>query len=187
MTKIKIAFLGTQSTGKSLRAKALSKKENLVLVTGAARSCPLPINLKASKEAQLYIFSTQIQWEIAQMAAAKQLGSNGIVCDRCILDAFVYSADRGFIDLVQLLLPFTEKWLKTYSKLFWCRPALGSSPKSDGVRCSDRIWQKRIDSIFEGFVRDLLCLDVEVIQDKEIDCQIPLDLTQGITPKPEWI
>ena len=186
MTIIKIAFMGTQSTGKTSRAKKMSKADNLLLVTEAARSCPLPINRQATKEAQIYIFTTQLQREIEEMAMAENFDMGGIVCDRSLLDSLVYSADRGFSDLVDLLLPFIRKWLKTYSKLFWCRPAPGSSPELDGVRCADWIWQKQIDKRFETFIEDILCLNVEIIQDKEIKCP-HINLNQGKPLKPEWI
>ena len=160
---IKVAFLGTQSTGKTMRAKALSKSNNLLLVTESARSCPLPINKKASRNAQLFIFSTQLQREIEQMDMAEKFDMSGVVCDRSLLDPLIYSFDRGHADLVELLMPFTKKWMKTYSKLYWCRPAKGSTPEKDGVRCADWIWQKRIDRVFETFIKDILCLKVEEI------------------------
>ena len=166
--KVKVAFLGTQSTGKTKRAKAYSKKNNLLLVTGAARSCPLPINLQASRAAQIFIFATQIEMEIEQSAISDKYAMDGIVCDRSLLDPLVYSLDRGFGGLVELLLPFTRKWMETYDKLYWCRPAKGSSPKADGVRCSNLIWQTRIDRRFEAFIKDILCLNVETIDNMEL-------------------
>ena len=164
---LKIAFIGTHSTGKTLRAKKLSKEKGLYLVTESARSCPLPINKQASREAQLYIISTQLQREITQMHFAERFAANGIVCDRSLLDPLVYSLDRGYGDLVELLIPFTRKWMKTYSKLYWCRPEKGTKPVNDGVRYPDVMWQRRIDRRFETFIRDLFCLDVEVIDKKE--------------------
>ena len=165
---MKVAFLGAQSTGKSIRAKAFSKENNLMLVTEVARSCPLPINRQASREAQLFIFATQLKTEIELSATAEKFGMDGIVCDRSILDSLIYSLDRGFGDVVELFLPFTRKWMETYDKLIWCRPAKGSSPKADGVRCSDLVWQTRIDRRFETFIKDILCLKVETINDMEL-------------------
>ena len=163
---VKIAFIGAQSTGKTTRAKKLSKEKGLLLVTEAARSCPLPINQKATREAQIYIFATQLQREIIQMAIAERYKMDGIVCDRSLLDSLVYSLDRGYKEIVDLFLPFTERWMRTYAKLYWCRPAKNSIPENDGVRCSDLVWQKRIDRRFEDFIRRIPCLDVEVIDSK---------------------
>ena len=167
---LKVGFMGTQSTGKSTRAKALSKEFGFALVTEAARSCPLPINKRVSRTAQLYIYSKVLQLEIEQMTHAERYDIPGIVCDRTLLDPLVYSFDRGFTDLVDLFLPFTRKWMVTYTKLFWCRPAKGSTPEVDGVRCSDWIWQKKIDRKFETFIQDVLCLNVEVIDSKDMKC-----------------
>ena len=165
---IKIAFIGAQSTGKTMRAKKLSKEKGLLLVTEAARSCPLPINQKATREAQIYIFATQLQREIIQMAIAERYKMDGIVCDRSLLDSLVYSLDRGYEEIVDLFLPFTRRWMKTYTEIYWCRPAKGTKPQSDGVRCSNIIWQRRIDRRFETFIRDVLCLDVKMI-DSEME------------------
>ena len=165
---MKVAFLGAQSTGKTERAKALSKSDNLLLVTEAARSCPLPINRQASREAQLFIFATQLKKEIEQAVVAERYDMNGIVCDRSLLDPLVYSLDRGFAEIVELFLPFTRKWMETYDVLYWCRPAKGSSPKTDGIRCGDLVWQTRIDRRFEAFIKDILCLKAEVINDIEV-------------------
>lgn len=164
---VKVAIIGAQSTGKSLRAKDLSKKGNLLLMPEVARSCPLPINKEASRNTQLYIFATQLQKEIEQMVKAEKSGMNGIVCDRSLLDTLVYSIDGGFDDITELLLPLTRKWMNTYTKIYWCRPAKGSFPENDGIRCSDFLWQKKIDRIFEKLIKDIFCLNVEIINDKK--------------------
>ena len=167
---LKVGFMGTQSTGKTERAKALSKEYGLYLVTEAARSCPLPINKGATRTAQLYIYSKVLLSEIEQSVMAERYAAPGIVCDRTLLDPLVYAQDRGYDDLVDLFLPFTRKWMKTYNKLFWCRPEEGSRPEDDGMRCSDWVWQRRIDRRFETFVRGILCLNVKVIDSKDMKC-----------------
>ena len=163
MTKVKIAFIGTHSTGKTIRAEKISAEKGLVLLTGMARSCPLPINEVASKEAQLYIWSRQLSEEIRSMA----LSDRGIVCDRSLLDSLVYAYDRGYEDIVENFLPFTRKWMNTYTELYWCRPAPGTTPEKDGVRSDDWIWQQRIDRQFALFIEDILSLEVEEISSVE--------------------
>ena len=160
---IKIAFLGTHSTGKTTRAKTLSKEKGYILVTEAARSCPLPVNRKASRSAQLYIFSTQLRNEIEQMAWAEKTGAPGIVCDRSIVDSLIYSADRGYSDLVDMLTPLARKWLKTYTKLYWCRPKPGTVPTKDKFRETDPLWQLAIDAIFERMLGDVFGIYPEIL------------------------
>ncbi len=160
---IKIAFLGTHSTGKTTRAKNLSREKGYILVTEAARSCPLPINRQASREAQLYIFTKQIQSEIEQKALSEKIGAPGIVCDRTVIDNLVYAMDRGFTDLVEMLIPLARQWTKTYTKIYWCRPKPGMTPERDGIRDPNPLWQIRIDRRFDAMLSNVFGIHPEIL------------------------
>ena len=146
----KIAFCGAPNVGKSKKAKELAEKKNYILVSKTLENCPLPLNLKASKQAQIFVFVTQIQQEIEKLALAEKKGLHGIVCDQCIVNSLIYSEDRGYFDLVDLLTPFVRKWLKTYTKIYWCRPKSNKIPSRRGISDLDPTWQLRIDRLFES-------------------------------------
>ena len=172
---IKIAYCGTHSTGKTTRAKAVSKERGYIMVTEAARSCPFPINRKASRKAQLYIFTKQIQNELEAEAWAERTNAPGIVCDRSILDSIVYSLDRGYTGLANMLTPFAQAWMKTYTKIYWCRPKPDTVPERDGVRDLDPLWQHRIDRLFESVI-NIFRIKYEEITDVE-----PLHIEEKVT------
>ena len=138
-----------------------TQENGLDLVPEVARRCPLPLNQQATRDSQLYIWAGQIKDETEKMYLSKR----DIVCGRSLLDSVVYSYDRGYNDLVDFFLPFTRKWMQTYSNLYWCRPAPDTHPVADGVRSGDWLYQKRIDREFELFIQDILCLpNIEIIK-----------------------
>ena len=145
----KIAFCGAPNVGKSVRAKELAEREGYILVANNVEKCPLPIACKANRQAQVFIFVTQIAEEIRQATLAEKTGKCGIVCDHCIVNSLIYCEDRGYYDLVEMLTPFTREWLKTYTKIYWCRPKLDVQSLRKDVSNLDPFWQMRIDSLFE--------------------------------------
>lgn len=146
----KVGFCGAHGTGKTrimLNLAAMLKNHNpcwdIQIITGVARSLKEPLNEKSSKMTQQKIFATQY---------LRELNAKGdiVLCDRTIVDSFVYSERLGFRDLVRYFDKFVIlHWMTTYDHLVWVRPS--GKPADDGVRDTDLEFQNNIDMLFEKY------------------------------------
>lgn len=103
-----------------------------------ARRCPLPINRETTVDAQTWILHTQIAEEILAQSRGQV-----VICDRSVLDNFVYlllatgSRVRG--DLVSLV----DAWTGSYDLLI--RVPIVQQPNPDGLRSTDPGFQHEVD------------------------------------------
>ncbi len=143
---MKIAFIGTHGVGKTTLcydlAAALKRRDVTVeLVREVARECPLPINQDTTLKAQAWILHTQIAWELQAEAKAEV-----VVCDRAVLDNFCYLKRACAGEPVERALEgLVRSWTSTYDFLFQV-PIVGD-PRFDGVRDTDRAFQREIDEL----------------------------------------
>ena len=163
--RIKIGFYGPQGSGKTTRAYELAtflKKQgyDVFVLSEVARSCPLPINEKVTREAQLWILGKQL---------TREQSSKGqiLVSDRTLLDAFAYSM-RTDPEFFMHLKPFMKEYMKTYDAIVNCR-ANDEYLIDDGIRSANKEFRDEIDSIMKGLVSDL---SVETIGDINLDSNI---------------
>lgn len=153
---VKIAFIGTHGVGKTTLCYDLAaalKKQGIVvdIVKEVARLSPLPINRQTSLEAQMWILSTQIAEEIRSAAH-----HDVVVCDRSVLDNYAYlvlAAHRQ-----RWLEPLVNRWMKGYDLLF--KVPIDGSPAADGVRDTDELFMRSIDSLVD-----------ELLADRKLDCE----------------
>ncbi len=87
---MKIAIIGTHSTGKTtiikmLHAQLQRQGIDSVVLPEFSRLCPHPINEGSTREAQAWIQEEQIQQE-----AAHSHQNNVLICDRATIDNFAY-------------------------------------------------------------------------------------------------
>ncbi len=145
---MKVAFIGTHGVGKTtlcydLAANLKRRDVTVELVREVARECPLPINRETTLKAQAWILHTQIAWELEAEAKAEV-----VVCDRAVLDNFCYykraSATSGVDPSLKMLV---KSWTPTYDFLFRV-PVLGDL-RFDGVRDTDRLFQKEIEELLD--------------------------------------
>jgi len=145
---LKVAFIGSHGVGKTtlcfeLAARLKRLDYRVDMVKEVARRCPLPINKETTLEAQAWILHNQIAVEI-ETAWMHDV----IICDRSVLDNYAYMVDacgrRGAYDAL------VSHWLSTYDTLIWV-PIL-EGPHFDGVRDTDRMYQRRIDEKLEELV-----------------------------------
>jgi nicotinamide riboside kinase len=158
---LKVAFIGTHGVGKTtlcfeLAARLKRLDRRVDMVKEVARSCRLPLNRDTTVEAQAWILHTQISREIE----AGQ-GQDVIVCDRSVLDNYAYMVSKfGRLQPYDLMV---SRWLDTYALLAWA-PIL-EDPRFDGVRDTDRRYQRRIEEtigeLVETFRAVPLALDPE--------------------------
>jgi nicotinamide riboside kinase len=138
---MKIAFVGSHGVGKTtlcfdLAAQLKRRGVNVDMVKEVARASPLPVNRKTSREAQLWILTTQVADEIR---AASH--SDVVVCDRAALDNYAYFFLACGRDLA--VERFVEMWMKTYDLLIRV-PVLAEVPE-DGFRDTDTVFVREVD------------------------------------------
>lgn len=138
---MKIAFVGSHGVGKTtlcfdLAAKLKRRGVNVDMVKEVARASPLPVNRKTSREAQLWILTTQVAEEIR---AASH--SDVVVCDRAALDNYAYFFLACGRD--PAVEKFVEMWMKTYDLLI--RVPVPEEVQEDGFRDTDAVFVREID------------------------------------------
>ena len=148
---MKIGMTGTHCTGKTQKAQWLSQKLHLPIVEEVARKCPFPINKSATRDAQVWIYVTMIKHELDMKVGFP----SGCICDRTLIDTLAYSEADGYNRLVRQLWGFTQEYMRTYDKIFYCRPLPDSLPVDDKVRDKDPMWRLAIDRIIGQIIKDM--------------------------------
>lgn len=138
---MKIAFVGSHGVGKTtlcfeLSAQLKKRGINVDMVKEVARASPLPVNRKTSREAQLWILTTQVAEEIKASAH-----SDVVVCDRAALDNYAYFFLACGRDLA--VERFVFMWMKTYDLLI--RVPVVEQIQDDGFRDTDVVFVREID------------------------------------------
>jgi thymidylate kinase len=147
---LKIAFLGSHGVGKTtlcfeLAARLKRRDLRVDMVKEVARSCPLPLNLDTTVEAQAWILHTQIAREIEQT-----IHHDVIVCDRSVLDNYAYMVQKfGRIQVFDALI---ASWLPTYRLLV--KVPIVTPPRFDGIRDTRGDYQQEIDRTIETLLKD---------------------------------
>lgn len=148
---MKIAFIGTHGVGKTtlcydLAANLKRRDLTVELVREVARECPLPINRETTLKAQSWILHSQIAWELQAEAKAEV-----VVCDRAVLDNFCYlkraTATTGVDPVLESVV---RAWTHSYDFLFHV-PIVGDL-RFDGVRDTDRMFQREIEELLESLL-----------------------------------
>lgn len=120
-----IAFSGAHGTGKTTAVYSMahelkkSQKTEVGIILETARQCPYPIcskeNAVPTKEAQMWIFSAQMQ---AEMNAQRRYGI--VVSDRTIVDCIAYTAASGMYGLAYAMKILAAEHVKTaYKKVYF--------------------------------------------------------------------
>lgn len=139
----KIALIGTHGVGKTTTAYGIGYRlkqlrHDTDIVGEGARKCPLPLNKKSTIDTQKWILGEQLKQE-------SLINSNidFAVCDRTVMDVYVYSLriNRKF---AKSLLPLIVEHMKTYDYIFYL-PIKEKYFKKDSVRIVDKQYQKDID------------------------------------------
>jgi len=151
----KIAIMGAHGAGKTTFAYILAahfkmKQINVKLIHESVReNCPFPINADANQGTCLWNFHTQFLNELEAEAQGYQLA----ICDRSVLDTFVYfHAVNPMNPITRSAVEQASQWLTTYDLLICLEPQGEINPEDDGIRATDRSYQKMIA---EGFRRKL--------------------------------
>lgn len=159
---MRIAVVGTHGSGKTTLAlnllEQLSKKypyKKIGFLQEVAGRCPLKIN-RGSLQSQMWIIQKQMLEEI-ELSQKYDI----LVCDRSILDAYVYTRDVCIfykLEMPEWIEKLTDYHINAYDYIFKTR----ISPaylKADGIRSTDSQWQEIIEGLFR-----------KVILEKKVKC-----------------
>lgn len=167
----KIAFVGTHGIGKTTLAHETVvelKKQgvNAEFLGEIVRGCPLPINEGTSRESQKWIFHNQIVKELEL-----QEKCDWLVCDRSVLDSYVYYMNKFGEDKIW------EELVKDYLKSYDLIVRVPINPKflkDDGVRSTNVEFQKEIDLLMVKML-EKFGIDFVEFQDLENVCNLVVE------------
>lgn len=145
----KIALCGTHGIGKTtaLYRIAYTLKKygyNVHTINETARSCPLPINKEATIDTQKWILGKQLMLESELQYKKDKI--DFILCDRSILDVFIY----GFLidpDFSKSIEPLMKEHMKTFDLILHLQKD-DSHFRNDGERCIDSHFRNKINQLF---------------------------------------
>ncbi len=158
---MKIAFSGTQSTGKTTSVyesakdyKSWNPQLRIELLTEVARRNPFQLlNKDATENSQSWMFHTQIQEEINLTSC-----SDLLICDRSIIDYVAYTYYL-FPYLGEKMFDFCKYHIETYDKIILKTIDRSFQVCHDGIRESkDEEYRKQIEDYLIDFYIKLLKL-----------------------------
>lgn len=154
---MKIAIIGTHGSGKTTLAlnliDQLSKKYPYMSVgflQEVAGRCPLKIN-RGGLQSQIWIIQKQIVDEI-ELEQKYDI----VVCDRSILDAYVYTKDVCTfykLSMPEWIEKLLEYHMQSYDYIFKTKLNPAYLVK-DGIRSVDVQWQEIIEGIFNQVLQE---------------------------------
>jgi thymidylate kinase len=119
---------------------------NVKLIHESVReNCPFPINADANQGTCLWNFHKQFLNELDAEAQGYELS----ICDRSVLDTFVYFHAVNPNNPVTISAELqASQWLSTYNILIVLEPATSVELLGDGIRETDLEYQKLITNGF---------------------------------------
>lgn len=158
MEKKIIAFSGTHGTGKStsvldcgkcLKISNPDKKVGILMEN--VENSPLPINQQTTAESQLWIFTNQMQAEIA--AAAR---NDILVCDRTVIDAIAYTVVAGYEKLAEAMIQLCKQHMGIYRHIYFKMAITNEYAYEDGFRAyGDPIFRQKIEETLTKLYAEL--------------------------------
>ncbi|MBT4153783.1 MAG: ATP-binding protein [Candidatus Magasanikbacteria bacterium] len=145
---MKIAIIGTHSTGKTtlcklLHAKLTLQQKEAYLMPEYVRMCPFPINEGTTLEAQQWILNQQMMQEGMYHTNDDKI----IICDRATIDNFAYM-HTAFADSEHDIAPHEAdavRFMQTYDYVFKTH-RLPIAAKADGIRTTNEAFRETIDT-----------------------------------------
>jgi len=153
---MKIAVVGSHGTFKTtllyfLAGVLKAKGKNVAILREVIRACPYFNSGHGNVMAQNWVLLTQ-----AQLEREYQDIYDYVLCDRSLMDNFVYAKDsyeKENQPLPEWIEPFVLHHSKSYHFLFKT-PLVPYGLVSDGVRATDRTWQEEMDAKIRHYLRE---------------------------------
>lgn len=164
---IKISISGSHSTGKTTLVGAIQtflklKGHTVNTVQEVARESVrkgFPINENATYETQLWIMHRQICRELEESRELEKSldRTNFLLCDRSIMDNCAYTHYLKLKKIItkeqmKSIIKLMKWWIPTYKLIFFIEPIKRSRIKDDGVRSTDKKFQRRINTILLRYI-----------------------------------
>ncbi len=145
----KIAVIGSQASGKTTLAEALSEKLNIQLIREIARKYDRNELLNISSERYMILQKEILEQQIRAESQYKEF-----ISDRSSLDNLSYwlnnCANRANFYDNDLYIKKALDNAKNYSHIFLLIPEF--YPKDDGFRSTDILYQMRIDATIQAIL-----------------------------------
>lgn len=147
----KIAFIGSHGIRKSTACLAFAATiqragRSVELAREVVRDNPLGFNEAATADAQLWVLMTQVRQELELSRKA-----NVLVTDRAMIDNFAYAIRAAHDPDPFGLVPFVERWTRTYDLLVRLTPDVGL--RADGVRSTNDAFRDEVEAILDDILR----------------------------------
>ena len=151
---MKIAVIGSHGTFKTtliyfLAGVLKAKGKNVGILREVVRACPYFKGEHGNVLAQNWILLTQAQWE-----REYQDIYDYVLCDRSLVDNFVYGTDaydKEDQPIPEWIEPFVLHHAKSYNFLFKT-PVMPIGLVKDGQRSTDREWQMHMDQRIKNYL-----------------------------------
>jgi len=153
-----IAVSGTHGTGKTTtvfqfasQLKINYPNKTIITMTEQASLAPFPINKKASKEGQAWIFHQHIARELELLSKF-----NIVVSDRCAVDMIAYCIYLGFDALAESMFSIVRHHLPVYREIHLKFLGENEFWFNDGLRESEDLkFREEIESILINIYKEL--------------------------------
>jgi hypothetical protein len=109
--------------------KKLYTAKRVKVIMEIASESPLPINMKCTKESQLWIFSKQISTDIEAIAKY-----DIVISDRTCVDSIGYTMLAGFKNTANGMIELARDHIKIYDKIIFKTIENNPYHFSDGIR-----------------------------------------------------
>ncbi len=179
---MKIAFSGTQGTGKTTALYKLAYEMKLeyplshvVVISEVARNSPFPINQQATMEGQQWIFDEQVRRE-NQYELNHKYVDNIVICDRTVLDCVAYTKYND-LEWIPMFMESIQH-MATYDTIYFQCRKLNPYNFSDGLRAIDETFRRRIEvslmnlyeELIDNYIPDLNLLCKQGVCGKDERC-----------------
>ena len=150
MKKYIIAFSGSHGVGKSTdvfrkayELKLETPEKKIGICTENVVFNPFPINLTATKEGQLWIFTNHINNELEAISKY-----DIVVSDRSAVDSIAYTIVAGFPEIAKGMLSFVSEYIDIYRMIFFKKIRANNYYFNDGIReTTDNNYRERVEDV----------------------------------------
>lgn len=158
MGKQIVAYTGSHGTGKSTAAAQTYHELKLSHPTSSIRllcdleaDCPFPINHETTEDAQLWMFTNQIQAELVALERFDVL-----VTDRTVVDIIAYTYCAGFQELACAMIGIAEQHVGHYTEINFKKVNDNPYCFPDGIRdTSNAAFRSEVENLLIETYRQL--------------------------------